>query len=110
MRYYGESLPNRVFSIKETSSNGCDEANGGGKIYGYHKLHDDLCDQGETCCPNRVARSCAISRDKAQINYQHRPVKYGDKPSEIVGNALNQRFDVDVPDQFWVTNITYIKN
>lgn len=27
-----------------------------GHIYGYRKLHDDLCDLGETCCPNRVAR------------------------------------------------------
>lgn len=27
-----------------------------GNIYGYHKLHDDLCDLGETCCPNRVAQ------------------------------------------------------
>ena len=25
-------------------------------MYGYRKLHDDLLDQGETCCPNRVAR------------------------------------------------------
>ena len=23
-----------------------------GKVYGYRKLHDDLLDQGETCCPN----------------------------------------------------------
>ena len=27
-----------------------------GKVYGYRKLHDDLLDQGETCCPNHVAR------------------------------------------------------
>ena len=27
-----------------------------GRVYGYRKLHDDLLDQGETCCPNRVAR------------------------------------------------------
>lgn len=27
-----------------------------GKVYGYRKLHDDLLDQGETRCPNRVAR------------------------------------------------------
>ena len=27
-----------------------------GKVYGYRKLHDDLLDQGEMCCPNRVAR------------------------------------------------------
>jgi len=32
-----------------------------GKIYGYRKLHDDLCDQGETCCPNRVARLAKLA-------------------------------------------------
>ncbi|MGU9982226.1 transposase, partial [Phreatobacter sp. HK31-P] len=26
------------------------------KVYGYRKLHDDLVDMGENCCPNRVAR------------------------------------------------------
>jgi hypothetical protein len=31
-----------------------------GKVYGYRKLHDDLLDQGETCCPNLVARLAQI--------------------------------------------------
>ena len=26
-----------------------------GRVYGYCKLHDDLLDQGETSCANRVA-------------------------------------------------------
>ncbi|RYE37404.1 MAG: transposase [Hyphomicrobiales bacterium] len=30
--------------------------NDSGKVYGYRKLHDDLLDPGDTCCPNRVAR------------------------------------------------------
>ena len=35
--------------------------NDSGKVYGYRKLHDDLLDQGETCCPNRVARLTSIT-------------------------------------------------
>jgi putative transposase len=27
-----------------------------GRAYGYHKLHDDPLDQGETSCVNRIAR------------------------------------------------------
>ena len=27
-----------------------------GKVYGYRKLHDELVEQGESLCPNRVAR------------------------------------------------------
>ena len=36
-----------------------------GKVYGYWKLHDDLLDQGETCCPNRVARLAGLAGIKA---------------------------------------------
>ena len=70
---------------------------------------DDLCDQGETCCPNRVARLARLAGIKAQIGYKRRPGKYGGKPSIVVDNTLNRQFDVDAPDCFWVTDITYIK-
>ncbi len=80
-----------------------------GKVYGYRKLHDDLSEQGETCCPNRVARLARLAGIKAQIGYKRRPGKYGGKPSVVVENTLNRQFDVDAPDTFWVTDITYIK-
>ena len=80
-----------------------------GRVYGYRKLHDDLCEQGEACCPNRVARLTKLAGIKAQIGYKRRPGKYGGKPSVVVDNTLNRQFDVEAPDQFWVTDITYIK-
>ncbi len=80
-----------------------------GKVYGYRKLHDDLCDLGETCSPNRVARLARLADIKAQIGYKRRPGKYGGKPSVVVDNSLNRQFDVDSPDHVWVTDITYIK-
>lgn len=80
-----------------------------GKIYGYRKLHDDLCDQGETCCPNRVARLARLAGIKAQIGYKRRPGTYGGKPSVVINNTLDRQFNVDAPDRFWVTDITYIK-
>ncbi len=46
-----------------------------GKVYGYRKLHDDLRDQGETCCLNRVARLARMAGIKAQIGYKRRPGK-----------------------------------
>jgi putative transposase len=53
-----------------------------GKVYGYpsterRKLHDDLSDQGETCCPNRVARLTRMAGIKAQIGYKRRIGTYG---------------------------------
>lgn len=80
-----------------------------GKVYGYRKLHDDLLDQGETCCPNRVARLASLAGIKAQIGYKRRPGTYGGKPSVVVDNTLDRQFNVDAPDTVWVTDITYIK-
>lgn len=80
-----------------------------GNIYGYRKLHDDLCDLGETCCPNRVARLARLAGIHAQIGYKRRPGKYGGKPSVVVANTLDRQFDVQAPNSAWVTDITYIK-
>ncbi len=83
--------------------------NDSGKVYGYRKLHDDLLDQGETCCPNRVARLARLAGIKAQIGYKRRPGTYGGKPSVVIDNTLDRQFDVKAPDKVWVTNITYIR-
>jgi putative transposase len=80
-----------------------------GKVYGYRKLHDDLLDQGETACPNRVARLARLAGIRAQIGYKRRPGSYGGKPSLVVDNMLDRQFDVDVPDGVWVTDITYLR-
>ncbi|WP_454611407.1 IS3 family transposase [Labrenzia sp. MBR-25] len=80
-----------------------------GKVYGYRKLHDDLLDQGETCCVNRVARLARLAGIKAQIGYKRRPGSYGGKPSLVVDNTLDRQFDVVLPNRTWVTDITYIK-
>jgi len=86
-----------------------DAWNESGKVYGYRKLHDDLMEQGETCCPNRVARLAKMAGIKAQIGYKRRPSKYGGRPSVIINNTLDRQFDVMSPDRVWVTDITYIK-
>lgn len=55
-----------------------------GKVHGYRKLHDDLLDQGETCCPNRVARLAKLAGIKARIGCKRRPGSHGGKPSLVV--------------------------
>ena len=60
-----------------------------GKVYGYpladrRWLHDDLLDQGKTCCPNRVARLTRRAGIKAEIGYKRRTGKYGGRPSGVV--------------------------
>ena len=56
-----------------------------------------------------MARLARLAGIKAQIGYKRRPGKYGGKPSVVVDNTQNRQFDVDAPDRFWVTDITYIK-
>ena len=69
------------------------------KVYGYRKLHDDLVDMGENCCPNRVARLARLAGIRAQIGYKRRPGMYGGKPSLAIGNTLDRQFDVEAPDK-----------
>lgn len=80
-----------------------------GKVYGYRKLHDDLIEQGERCCPNRISRLSKLAGIRAQIGYKSRPGHHSGKPSLIVDNTLNRKFDVQEPDCVWVTDITYIR-
>ena len=93
-----------------------------GEVYGYRKLHDDLCDMGEDISPNRAWRLARLAGIRAQIGYKKKPGSYGGSPAVVADNALNREFDVpsrglqanhcratDAPDQFWVTDITYIR-
>lgn len=80
-----------------------------GRVYGYRKLHDDLLDHGETCCPNQVARLRRIAGIKAQIGYKRRPGVDGGRPSIVIDDTLDRQFDVAAPDKAWVTDITYIR-
>lgn len=41
--------------------------NDSGKVYGYRKLHNDLLDHGETCCPNRVARLTRLGGEHEKV-------------------------------------------
>ena len=80
-----------------------------GRVYGYRKLHDDLCDQGEQCSVNRVARLAKLAGVAAQIGYKRRPGRYGGQPAIVAENRLNQDFEAGAPDRIWVTDITYIR-
>lgn len=80
-----------------------------GCVYGYRKLHADLCSFGERCGSNRVQRLARLAGIRAQIGYGKRPGKYGGKPSVVAVNRLEQSFGVQEPDYVWVTDITYIR-
>lgn len=79
-----------------------------GGVYGYRKITDDLRDEGETCGKHRVYRLMRAEGLRSQTGYRRRQGHYG-KPAVVAPNRLAQQFDVQAPNQAWVTDITYIR-
>jgi putative transposase len=79
-----------------------------GCVYGYRKIYKDLRELGEACGKNRVARLMKRADLKAQIGYKKPRYKSG-KVAVFAQNHLNQDFEVQNPNQAWVTDITYIR-
>ena len=48
-------------------------------------LHDDLLEQGESICPNRVSRLAQLAGIKAQIGYKRRSGSYDGKAAKKRG-------------------------
>lgn len=82
------------------------EASGG--IYGSRRVWGDLREVGEPCGKNRISRIMRENRIYAVRGYRSPRAKYG-RPSLLAPNHVRQQFDVERPDQIWVTDITYIR-
>ena len=79
-----------------------------GGFYGYRKIHCDLKDIGEACGVNRVHRLMKANGLKSQRGYR-KPRSYAGTPSVVAANILARQFNPNQPNQFWVTDITYIR-
>jgi putative transposase len=80
-----------------------------GCVYGYRKIYKDLLSIGELCGRNRVLRLMKAAQIKSERGYK-RKVAYGStEPSKVAANLLDRQFQVDAPNQVWVTDITYIR-
>jgi len=77
-------------------------------VYGYRKIFKDLRETGETCGKNRVTRLMKQASLKAQIGHNKPRYKSG-KTAVLADNHRNQDFDVQEPNQVWVTDISYIR-
>jgi len=58
---------------------------------------------------HRVARLMRLAGLRSQTGYGRRPGSRGKRPSVVAPNVLQRQFDVDAPNQVWVTDITYIR-
>ena len=80
-----------------------------GAVYGYRKVHSDLRELGERCGKHHVARLMRREDLRSQTGYRRRPWHGGGSPAVVAPNHLGQRFDVQAPNEAWVTDITYIR-
>ena len=80
-----------------------------GYAYGYRNITLDLKDQGESCGKNRVHRIMKNAGIRSQRGYKRHPGFKGGKVSHVAPNALDRQFEVDQPNQAWVTDFTYVR-
>ncbi len=80
-----------------------------GGVYGYRKITDDLHEVGESCGKHRVYRLMRSEALRSQTGYRRRPGQHYGRPSVVAPNHVQQQFDVSIPNQVWVTDITYIR-
>ena len=83
----------------------CLESDG---VYGYRKIAHDLRDLGERCGKHQVYLLMRLEGLRAQVGYRRLAGHYG-KPAVVAENQLAQNFDVEAPNQVWVTDITYVR-
>lgn len=79
-----------------------------GGVYGSRRVFLDLREMGEACGVHRVAKIMRANQSKALRGYKA-PRQIAGRPSIIALNRLERGFTVDLPDQAWVIDITYIR-
>ena len=77
-------------------------------IYGSPRVHRDLREEGILCGEKRVARLMRQGQLRSLRGYKRPRYRVG-MPATTAPNRLQREFTVALPDQVWVTDITYIR-
>ena len=77
-------------------------------IYGSPRVHCDLREEGILCGEKRVARLMRQGQLRPLRGYKRPRYRVG-MPATTAPNRLQREFTVALPDQVWVTDITYIR-
>ena len=75
---------------------------------GYRNIHCDLAEAGIPCGRDKVLRLMRSAGLRAQRGYTRPKGYYAGKPHAVAPNTLERQFDVDEPNRWWVSDITYI--
>lgn len=79
------------------------------QCYGAPRIHAELQAQGYCVGKNRVARLMQVLRIRGKGGQKRRPrTTQSDARHPVMPNVLARQFDVQRPDEVWLTDITYI--
>lgn len=76
--------------------------------YGYRRIHADLREQGETCGKHRIARLMQEHGIYPKTRRKFKVTTQSKHNKPIHENRLERQFKAQVPNQRWVSDITYI--
>lgn len=77
--------------------------------YGSPRIHAALKAQGETCSRKRVARLMKENQIAAKMSKRFKKTtRQSEKPYFVPQDLIQQDFEADVPNEAWVSDITYI--
>jgi len=79
-----------------------------GGHYGYRNVHLDLVEQGKECGRDRVLRLMRQEGLQAIRGYKKPRSSAAGAEHVAVPNHLDREFEVDAPNKWWVSDITYI--
>ena len=78
------------------------------ETYGSPRVHRELNAQGHRCSKNRVARLMKESNIRAKTRRKYKVTTRRDESHPVVTNLLKQQFQAERPDQYYLSDITYI--
>lgn len=78
------------------------------QTYGSPRMTEELNDSGLFCSQNRVARLMRLSGIRAIGKRKYRVTTDSKHNHPVAENLLNRDFDVDHPNEVWLSDITYI--
>lgn len=76
--------------------------------YGAQRITDELCDNGETCSKNRVARRMKYLGLRAKAKKKFKVTTDSKHNLPVAPNLLNRDFIATGPNQKWVGDISYV--
>jgi putative transposase len=76
--------------------------------YGAKRIMDELCDNGEICSKNRVARRMKYLGLRAKAKKKFKVTTDSNHNLPVSPNLLNRDFTATAPNQKWVGDISYV--